>query len=54
MDLDYTRALTPARRLAPRRQPISNKSDSSQWDDSKFLDLKLVVGMLTLPGSFQA
>jgi hypothetical protein len=23
MDLDYTHALTPARRLAPRRQPIS-------------------------------
>jgi hypothetical protein len=22
MDLDYTRALTPARRLAPRRQPF--------------------------------
>jgi hypothetical protein len=24
MDLDYTRALTPARRLAPRRQPYIN------------------------------
>jgi hypothetical protein len=23
MDLDYTRALTPARRLAPRRQPYT-------------------------------